>query len=89
MIGSTGDREFGVHLFEDAILRDNMSSDMVLLYAYGRYLLHGGDPEKFLDLTPDDIQIMYITDVLSQRKNTQDVLSGLTKIIGKVFSNGR
>jgi hypothetical protein len=88
MIGSTGDREFGVHLLEDAVLRDQMSSDTILLYTYGRYLMNGGDPERFLDLTRDDIQIMYISDALYQRKSTQDILTGLVKVIGKVFRNG-
>lgn len=88
MIGDSGDRAFGVRLLENAVLRDEMSSDTILVYTYGRYLLHGGDPEKFLDLTMDDIQIMYISDALYQKKSTQDTITGLLKVLGKVFRNG-
>lgn len=85
MIGNTGDRAFGIHLLEDAVLRDQMSPDTILVYTYGRYLLHGGDPEKFLDMNSDDIQLMYIADVLYQQKSTQDMLAGIVKVLGKVF----
>ena len=39
-------------------MNDEMTDEEAYLMAYGIYLLNGGRKEDFLDLTPDDVQIM-------------------------------
>lgn len=45
-------------LFEDAVSKGEFSPVSAEIYAFGIYLMHGGDPDKFADLTQDQIQIL-------------------------------
>lgn len=36
------------------------SSEEIKLIAYGQYLYHGGTPEGFAGMTPDDVQLIYL-----------------------------
>lgn len=48
------------------------------MYAYGVYLMHGGDPERFEDLTMDQIQIM-ITSYMGTQKHIIDIFYKMFK----------
>lgn len=58
---------------------------MAVLEAYGTYLMHGGSKETFMDLTDDDIQIMYTAYFGGQRR----MVHSLVDRIGKMFSGGQ
>lgn len=62
-----------------------MSSDTAYLYAYGTYLSNGGRREDFLDLSYDEVQLIYTVSMAKQEKQTKDHLMGLAKILGKMF----
>ena len=60
-----------------------MTSESAFLYTYGTYLSRGGTPQTFQDLTPEDIQLMYM--VYTERRKESALLSGMAKILGKMF----
>ena len=62
-----------------------MSPDMSLMNVYGLYLAHGGTPDGFMDMTLDDVQMMYTSIVAMNKNNTKDIITGVAKILGKVF----
>ena len=62
-----------------------MSPDMSLMNMYGLYLANGGTPDGFMDMTPDDVQMMYTSIVAMNKNNTKDIITGVAKILGKVF----
>lgn len=48
-----------MRVFEDAVASgEAMTGDVVVLYAYGLYLLNGGRKEDFMHLNDDDVQLM-------------------------------
>ena len=48
-----------MNLFREAASgRAPLDGDSALLYIYGIYLSNGGNPDDFMELTMDDIQIM-------------------------------
>ena len=63
----------------------DMSSDSAYLYAYATYLANGGRREDFLDLSHDEIQLIYTVSMAKQEKQTRDHLNGLVKILSKMF----
>lgn len=63
----------------------DMSSDTAYLFTLGTYLANGGNREDFLDLTYDEVQLMYTVTMARQEKQTRDILTGLVKILGKMF----
>lgn len=72
-LSGSGDPAFGAKVFYDSIVKGTMTDDMARIYVYGRYLMHGGDPDRFGDLTTEDLQIMCIVDLGTQTKNTYDL----------------
>lgn len=47
--------------FANDLSEGDIRGDSAMLAAYGIYLMHGGRPKDFMDLKPDDIQIMFTT----------------------------
>lgn len=70
-------------LYSQAILEDNLSPESSTLYVYSQYLLNGGIPENFMNLTDSDIQLMYTTDMSVRKKQTKDIIEGLVAIYSK------
>lgn len=65
----------------------NMSSDTSMMNVYGLYLAHGGTPEGFMDMTMDDVQMMYTSFTAMNKNNTKDIVIGIAKIMGKMFGD--
>lgn len=62
-----------------------MSNDGAFQYAYGLYILGGGTPNGFYDLTIDDVQT-----ILSVHKADQaHQREALVRDISKMFGSGR
>lgn len=67
------------------LVSGSMSSDAAFQLAYGLYLLGGGTPDGFMDLTGDDVQT-----ILSVHNGSQERLrESLLKDISKMFGNGK
>lgn len=66
----------------DAIIKGNHTKRTVLLQAYGDYLLHGGTPEGFLNLTDDDVQIMYTVGQAERVQMMETVIKSVAKMLG-------
>lgn len=62
-----------------------MSSDTAYLYAYGTYLSHGGTHDGFMDLTVDEVQLIYTVTMMDKAKMTRDIVLGLAKVLGKML----
>lgn len=60
----------------------NFSEESGVLYTYGRYLLGGGTPDGFLDLTPDDVQAMYTVALGDQMKQANRIIEGIARMFG-------
>lgn len=66
-------------------MKGNMSEETSLLDAYGLYLAHGGTPDGFMDMTMDDVQLMYTSFIAMNKNNSKDIVLGISKIMGKMF----
>ncbi len=53
----------------------------VELLARGIYLMNGGDPDNWDKMTPDEIQLIYITHQATLKARTNDMLEGLVEIL--------
>jgi len=53
--------------------------------AYGLYLAHGGTPDGFMDMTLDDVQMMYTAYTVMNKNNVKDTVIGMAKMIGRMF----
>ena len=62
-----------------------MGPDTVMMEAYGLYLANGGTPEGFMDMTLDDVQMMYTAYTVQNRNNVKNMIIGMAKIFGKMF----
>ena len=71
--------------FENALLSENKGTDVAMMEAYGLYLAHGGRPDGFMDMTVDDIQMMYTSYTVMNKNNVKDTITGMAKILGKMF----
>ena len=58
-----------------------MTSEAVQIAAYGIYLMHGGKPQDFEDLTPDDLQVIFTTYTSMQTAANAELLNGLGKML--------
>lgn len=66
------------------IVEGGMSSDAAFQTAYGLYLLGGGTPDGFQDLTVDDVQTMLsVHNGMQTRQRT-----ALVRDISKMFGSG-
>lgn len=68
-------------------MKDNMSPDISLMNVYGLYLAHGGTPDGFMDMTIDDVQMMYTSIMAMNKNNSKDIVVGIAKIMGKLFGD--
>lgn len=64
---------------------EGVSPDIAFTQAYGLYLMHGGSPEGFDRLTPDDVQIMYSAYMATQAFDRRELIKDIVKIIEKMF----
>ena len=62
-----------------------MSPQGAFLYTYGVYLANGGTPDGFMDLTPQDVQLMYTVHVAEKNRDNLVLLKGIAKIMSKVM----
>ena len=63
-----------MNLFANRVVNDDpLTGAEVRLLSYGIYLMHGGDPAKFDDLTDDDIIAIYITNDVLERLRLERV----------------
>lgn len=49
---------------------------------YGQYLLNGGNPDQFLELTSDEIQLMLTVQTASRARERNELLRGLARMMG-------
>lgn len=83
---SCDDRALGAYELARAIgSGDPLSPQASMLHAYGIYLSNGGTPKGFMDMTEDDIQIMYTTYTANKTHERTELLKELVKIIQKMF----
>ena len=64
---------------------DGMSPQVATMQAYGLYLMHGGTPEGFMEMTEDEVQIMYSAYTATLAHERREFLKELVKIIEKMF----
>ena len=74
MICSEPDYEFGLHLYEEGVGSGRIGERAALTYAYGLYLMGGGTPDGFMDMTVFDAQVLLTTaDGLRTRERNEIV----------------
>ena len=64
---------------------EGISPDIALRQAYCLYLMHGGTPDGFEDLTPDDVQIMYSAYMATMAYDRHELIKDIIKIIEAMF----
>ena len=80
------DRSLGAYELARAIgTGESVSPQAAMLHAYGIYLSHGGTPRDFMNMTEDDIQIMYTSYTATLAHERNELLKELVKIIQKMF----
>lgn len=50
-----------MRVFADAVERGDIGGESAVMAAYGVYLMNGGTPSGFAEMTVDDVQIMLTT----------------------------
>ena len=63
----------------------DMSSDTAYLFTEGMYLANGGTRDGFMDLSNDEIQLMYTSLSVTREKMVRDTVMGIAKVLGKMF----
>ena len=63
------------------IRNEVQSPAAVRLYARGIYLMNGGDPDNWDKMTPDEIQLIFITHISAMKSQTNDILDGIIQIL--------
>ena len=66
----------------ESIIKDNHTSDTIVLQVYGHYLSNGGRPQDFLDFTEDDIQIMYTVFQSEKVRDFNTIIKAIGKMLG-------
>lgn len=74
--------EFGLHIYESDLEEGTLTGPSALVYGYGIYLMGGGTPEGFEDLTDTDVQILISTYTGIQMRNTSRILKGIYTMFG-------
>lgn len=64
---------------------EGVSPDIAMRQAYGLYLLHGGTPDGFENLTADDVQMMYSAYMATMAYNRHELIKDIVKIIETMF----
>ena len=73
-----------MRLFQEAILSTNgMTAEAAALFMYGEYLRHGGKREDFMDLTGEDIQMMYSAYMATEARTMRRNAAAMAAIAGK------
>ena len=82
----SGDKEFGAIEFSKAISSgEGVTPNIALKQAYGLYLMHGGTPEGFMDLTPDDVQMMYTAYISTATYHRRELIKDIVKIVEAMY----
>ncbi len=85
MCGSCPDFEFGLHLYREALSNaDTMGPEGALMHAYSLWLLGGGSPEGFEDLTEIDAMLMVVTRNAEIMRLRDGLLKGFAKMTGRL-----
>lgn len=74
--------EFGLHIYESDLESGMLAGPSALVYGYGIYLMGGGTPEGFEDLTETDVQILISTYNGIQMRNIDRLLKGIYTMFG-------
>lgn len=59
-----------------------MEGKAVVLHAYGHYLANGGTVRDFLEMTDDDVQLMYVVMESERLRDLNNLLESLGKMLG-------
>lgn len=70
------------------ITGDGVSPQIAFAQAYGLYLMNGGTPEGFMQLTEDDIQIMYTSYMSTLVNNRRELMKDIVKVLEKMLKAG-
>ena len=79
-VGAVPDYDYGLISFADSITSGEVQGQTALLYGYGLYLMGGGTPSDFMDLTESDIQILIQTRESLAIRERNAILKGLVEI---------
>ena len=83
MCGTCPDFEFGLHLYQEAMSGgDGVGPEGALMHAYSLWLLGGGSPEGFEDLTEIDAMLMVVTRNAEIVRLRDGLLKGYAKLMG-------
>ena len=82
MICSEPDYEFGLHLYEEGVVSGRIGERAALTYAYGLYLMGGGTPEGFMDMTVFDVQVLLTTADGIRARESNELLKGICTMLG-------
>lgn len=83
-LSTSGDPEFGLRLFEEAASgKSTLDGDSALLFAYGIYLSNGGTPSEFMEMSLEDIQIMFTAYMGAQKRAARSVVGAMINAMSK------
>lgn len=75
-----------MRILGEALLKgDDLSHDQSFLYAYGIYLMNGGTPDDFMDMTPWDVQVMLTAYTASVANDRNEMLKGIATIASEMM----
>lgn len=66
----------------DGIVDGTNSPTVVYYQLYSHWLLNGGDPDRFQDLTEDELNMMYITLTAESIRDRKSMIEGIARILG-------
>lgn len=69
--------------FAEEVTKGDMQGTSAILYGYGLYLLGGGTPEAFRNLTPSDVQVMIQVHDCIEARRRNDLNGDILKMFGK------
>lgn len=69
--------------FAEEVTKGDMQGTSAILYGYGLYLLGGGTPRGFRELTPSDVQIMIQVHDCIEARRRNDRNEDILKMFGK------
>ena len=82
MICSEPDYEFGLHLYEEGVVTGRIGERAARTYAYGLYLMGGGTPDGFMDMTVFDAQVLLTTADGLRTRERNEILKGICTMLG-------
>ena len=83
-LSASGDPEFGLRLFEEAASgKSALDGDSALLFAYGIYISNGGNPSDFMDLSMEDIQIMFTAYMGAQKRAANNIIGAMIRAMNR------